>query len=81
MRSTGHSVTRFSSSPAVYAEARVGIPQPSVQGRKEDKHHQPVAVHLTKHILPAMFSRNVVPGSREKQIAQDMDAIVRGIAV
>ena len=34
---------------------------------------------IKKHILPALFTRAIVPGSREEQIAQDMDAIVRGI--
>ena len=34
---------------------------------------------IKKHILPALFGRAIVPGSREEQIAQEMDAIVRGI--
>ena len=34
---------------------------------------------IKKHILPALFSRAIVPGSRGEQVAQEMDAIVRGI--
>ena len=34
---------------------------------------------IKKHILPALFSRAVGPGSREEQVAHEMDAIVRGI--
>jgi integrase len=34
---------------------------------------------IKKHILPALFNRVIEPGSREEQVAQEMDAIVRGI--
>lgn len=34
---------------------------------------------LKKHILPALFTTSIVPGSREELIHREMDAIVRGI--
>jgi Phage integrase, N-terminal SAM-like domain len=34
---------------------------------------------IKKHILPSLFRKVVVPGSREEDIGREMDAIVRGI--
>ena len=34
---------------------------------------------LKKHVLPALFSTSIVPGSREELIYREMDAVVRGI--
>ena len=34
---------------------------------------------IKKHLLPALFSKNVVPGSREEQVLQEVDAIIRGV--
>jgi integrase len=34
---------------------------------------------IKKHILPSLFHKAVVPGSREEEIGREMDAIVRGM--
>ena len=34
---------------------------------------------IKKHILPSLFSKNVVPGSREEQVIQEVNAIIQGV--
>ena len=54
--------------------------RPGLSSREQNQGWRLRYATIRKHILPALFSRMLIPGSREEEMMREVEKVVRGHA-